>query len=52
MKTKTDLNVDSIGEQNALTKDEEKAISEFFQLKRNTIQRRKTSKTLEKKDSK
>ena len=52
MKAIKELDVDTIGEQSALTRDEEKAISEFFQLKKNSVQRRKVSKTLEKKPSK
>ena len=51
MKAKKELDVDTIGEQSALTKDEQNAISEFFQLKRKPIQRRKVNKSLEKKSS-
>lgn len=52
MKAKTELDVDFIGDQSTLTKEEEKAISEFFQLKKNSTQRKKSSKVLEKKSSK
>ncbi|SCY98246.1 hypothetical protein [Flavobacterium caeni] len=49
---KIELDVDFIGEQSKLSKEEEKAISEFFQLKKSSNQRRKSSKNAEKKSSK
>ncbi|NMH26465.1 hypothetical protein [Flavobacterium silvaticum] len=46
MKTKImELDVDFIGEQTSLSNEESKAISEYFQLKKKSAQKRKMSLT-------
>jgi len=44
MKTKKELNVDFIGEQKPLTKEEENALGEFFERRKALKEKRKTGR--------